>query len=519
MRLSTFVLVSGVVLAGCKSGTAVLVTVSAMPSLSPVVRLHATATAAGQTKQFDVPLSHTMLPPAVSFAIDVPPSVQGMLSVKVDAVSTQSTTLASATGSTSLAAGQRETIAITLGTTIAADMTTPTTPTGVDGGDMGGGGTGGDMATGADMPNGGDMVTRPVLKAPNFTSGGVFAAEGTVTSLAVADFNGDTNPDVALYSNDGNSTVKLKPRVAIGDGKGKFSAFWTCNSPSGKTMAAVGAGIVGANLVMGTVTANTDGTFSPYYASNSGGYFTYNTDITAVTGAGATSQSIAMGLLSASAESWVLVGTNNGLIAFSQLSDNFSSPSAYLSGTDVGAIAISSFAGNAAPDVVALSPSGKVANVLLNGGQGQLGLPKASTTGGNPVAVATGDFNGGGQDFVVATVSPSEVEIFLNDGKGKFGTMANHYSVPATPNGIAVGDFNGDGKLDIAVVSDAANQVNILSGYGDGSFNDPTPFAVEVTGGFGGAKSIGVGDFNGDHLTDIVVGSGLGFQLLLNSPM
>jgi len=79
-------------------------------------------------------------------------------------------------------------------------------------------------------------------------------------------------------------------------------------------------------------------------------------------------------------------------------------------------------------------------------------------------------------------------------------------TLPANPNSVATGDFNSDGDPDLAVASDAAGTVSILTGGLGGSFSAPTSIAVP-----GGATAVAVGNFNSDQDTDLdlaVVGTG-----------
>ena len=68
------------------------------------------------------------------------------------------------------------------------------------------------------------------------------------------------------------------------------------------------------------------------------------------------------------------------------------------------------------------------------------------------------------------------------------------------PWSVAVGDFNGDGLPDLAVANFFSNDVSVLLGNGDGSFQAPRNF------GAGSAPiSVAVGDFNGDEVQDLAV--------------
>ena len=44
------------------------------------------------------------------------------------------------------------------------------------------------------------------------------------------------------------------------------------------------------------------------------------------------------------------------------------------------------------------------------------------------------------------------------------------YGAGTVPYSVAVGDFNGDGKLDLAVANEGSNNVSVLLGNGDGTF-------------------------------------------------
>src|SRR5208282_3523334 len=95
-----------------------------------------------------------------------------------------------------------------------------------------------------------------------------------------------------------------------------------------------------------------------------------------------------------------------------------------------------------------------------------------------PASVAIGDFNGDGiPDLVTANRGTNNVSVLLGNGDGTF--QAALYSVAGTlPTALAVGDFNTDGNLDVAVVNQGANTVSILFGNGDGTFQAPVNYTV-----------------------------------------
>jgi len=126
--------------------------------------------------------------------------------------------------------------------------------------------------------------------------------------------------------------------------------------------------------------------------------------------------------------------------------------------------------------------------------------PSGYAAGTAPGFVAVGDFNGDGKlDMVVANSSSNNVSILLGNGDGTFQAAVN-YSVGTDPDFVAVGDFNGDGKLDLAVANANSNNVSILLGNGDGTFRPSVNFTVGSE-----PSSVVVGDFNGDGKLDLVV--------------
>jgi hypothetical protein len=144
----------------------------------------------------------------------------------------------------------------------------------------------------------------------------------------------------------------------------------------------------------------------------------------------------------------------------------------------------------------------------------------AYTTGNFPFSVAAADFNGDGVlDLAVSNNHDTTVSILLGKGDGTFQPKVDF---PATnlsfggPTAIATGDFNGDGIVDLAVANGGANQVSILLGNGDGTFQSPLEFTSNPSLG------VAVGDFNGDGRLDVAVTNdsvgGRTLSVLLQTP-
>ena len=65
----------------------------------------------------------------------------------------------------------------------------------------------------------------------------------------------------------------------------------------------------------------------------------------------------------------------------------------------------------------------------------------------------TGDFTGDGRtDLAVANSGGNDVSVLLGNGDGTFQTQVT-YAVGSYPDAIVTGDFTGDGRIDLAVAN------------------------------------------------------------------
>jgi hypothetical protein len=150
-------------------------------------------------------------------------------------------------------------------------------------------------------------------------------------------------------------------------------------------------------------------------------------------------------------------------------------------------------------------------SILLGNGDGTFQPAVTYSVGAGTFDVAVGDFNGDGKaDLVVALFAPgvNQVAVLLGNGDGTFQTPVN-YGAGAGPTAVVVGDFNQDGKADIAV-ADAGGAVGILLGNGDGTFQ---PALFTIFGTY--PASLVVGDFDGDGKPDLAVADSGGFLWVL----
>jgi hypothetical protein len=285
-------------------------------------------------------------------------------------------------------------------------------------------------------------------------------------SVAVADFNGDGFPDLAIANSGGNNVT-----VLLGNGSGGFTAASGSPFSAGNSPQSVAVGDF-----------NNDGHPDLAVADHMANQVT------------------------------VLLGNGSG-----GFTTDTSSPFAV--GGGPVSVAVGDFNGDGNADLAVANYGGGV-TVLLGNGSGGFTAASGSpfSAGSGPQSVAVADFNGDGfPDLAVADTNGNNVTVLLGNGSGGFtAASGSPFSTGNSPQSVAVGDFNGDGYPDIATANAGDNNVTVLLGDGSGGFTAATgsPFSAGNT-----PESLAVGDFNGVGLPGLAIANGgdNDVTLLLNS--
>jgi hypothetical protein len=124
--------------------------------------------------------------------------------------------------------------------------------------------------------------------------------------------------------------------------------------------------------------------------------------------------------------------------------------------------------------------------------------------GSNPSAIVAGDFTGDGHlDLATADTGSNDVSVLLGHGDGTFQSPIDQ-AVGTGPVGLVAGDFTGDGHLDLAASNKDSGDVSVLLGRGDGKFQDQARYQAGFQPWF-----VVAGDFNGDGRLDLATANAL----------
>jgi hypothetical protein len=349
--------------------------------------------------------------------------------------------------------------------------------------------------------------------APALTQSAVLPVPSTMTSFAVADFNGDGKPDLAVANTDANSVS-----IFMGNGAGKFTAKASPinGTPNFSGPYSVIAGDFNADGIQDLAVTNAASNSLTILLGNGDG--TFNPKSNPATGQGPTAIAAAdfngdgkldvavVNILTSSVT--ILLGNGDGTFTTDALT--------FSVGANAFAIVAADFNGDGKQDLAIANANSNNVTILLGIGDGSFTPGAVSpATGKFPQGLVVGDFNQDGlPDLATVNEFDSTVTILLNKGNGLFSPGS---TIPTDSNAVAIAaaDLNGDGFIDLAAVSTTNSSVTLLTGAGDGTF---TTRIVSLPAG-SGPIAIAVGDFNQDGVPDIVVGD---FQtsdvrVLLNS--
>jgi hypothetical protein len=328
--------------------------------------------------------------------------------------------------------------------------------------------------------------------------------------LAVADFNGDGNPDI-LSGNMEDNTASL----LLGDGKGKFvaakgSAFAAGNSPNG-----IALGDFNADRRVDIAFANHETPFITVLLSKGKGVFEAAPYSPVKVQSKPHVHSVAAldwnndGVLDLIADSW---GDGQIEIVYGNAHGGFKAQTERLTAGRIEhfpRLVPDDLNGDGKPDLIMLNPPDSAVRVLLGGAQaGTAAQQQFFKVAAWPFAFAIGDVDGDStRDLVVTHHTGNSRDLGADGVSVLYGRAGREVSFSASgllkagpaPVNVALGDVNGDGILDAAIVNQGGDSVTMLHGNKSG-LGDPVIFKT-------GRQPFGIvlADFNRDGRADVAV--------------
>lgn len=347
-----------------------------------------------------------------------------------------------------------------------------------------------------------------------------------IHALEAADFDGDGRPDFAVLHGDHTDDSLDRISVYRNQSQGTFGTSQTFRSGNESTaltsadfdgddapdLAVANEGVYASSIFLGEA----DGTFQTTPTRSIGQGETLDSELRGVGSADLDGDGAQDVLASYRLGLAVLPGNGDGTVGTQRTVDiptPFTWSTADLN--DDGAL-----------DIVYARLDSPILSVRLGKGDGTFRDPESNpegstrSVGENPTSVQTADLDGDGQmDAVTANETGENVTVLLGNGDGSFeeGKNLDLGSNGNDPTDVATADLDGDGALDIVTSNRSDQGVSVLLGRGDGTFEDVENYDTDssVT-----PEAVGVADLNGDGSPDVVVGgheSGRGLSVLLGN--
>jgi FG-GAP-like repeat len=332
-----------------------------------------------------------------------------------------------------------------------------------------------------------------------FNRGPVFTFGGGSVALTVEDLDGDGSPDIAAALPNADFAS-----VLLNDGHGNFHPGSGARTDS--VPFAVAAADFNGDGRKDLVTANNAGQSISVSTNLDNGVFSLPVNFTTGNGAfdflaGDVDGDGHLDLLAAN-------GTFDNVTLLLGLGDGTFRPGPILPPVGDGpyALLLTDLNGDPLPDLVVVAANSNDVSVLFNAGGGFFvpggRFPTGGMAGNDHGIVAAADFDGDRiTDLAVANGVSNNVSVLLGNADGSFQAPR---LVPAgtRPGGLVAGDFNEDNVPDLVVSNVFSQDVSILIGKGGGTFQDQQRIPI---GTF--ARPLVAADFNGDNHLDLAVGA------------
>ena len=336
------------------------------------------------------------------------------------------------------------------------------------------------------------------------------------TASAVGDLNGDGNLDIVVTNAFANNAS-----VSLGNGDGTFTQ--TAVIAAEDNAASVVLGDVNNDGVIDIVVGNENSDTATLAIGNGDGSFLPSTTLDVV---GNGPRALLLEDVDGDGNLDLLAANENNDNITTALGngDGTFGPAIATAGLDFPqSLALEDLDGDDNLDAVVANLSSDDVSVLLGNGDGSFDFSTSVAVGDGPRFVVLGDVNeDGNPDILTANQDGDNVSLALGNGDGSFNPSTlieiggAEFANGEDPEAIALADINGDGQLDILTANSASDDISVLLGNGDGSFESPV--ILEIGGN--NPQSIVLADVDNDGDADILTANIFSddASVLLNQP-
>ena len=323
-------------------------------------------------------------------------------------------------------------------------------------------------------------------------------------SVATADMNGDSKPDIVVANYGGDNIG-----VLLNIGNGAFRRQTTYSTGSNSQPSSVITVDVNGDNKIDIVVANSNGSNIGVFFNMGNGTLTNQT--TYSTGDGSNSRSLTTADMNGDNKPDIIVGnsgTDNVGVLINLGDGTFAIPTMYPTGygSSPQSVTTVDLDRDGKPEIIVASYGTSTVDVLFDVDNGMFTSPMLYSTGygSAPQSVTTADLNGDNKlDIIVGNADTNNVGVLLNTGNGTFSTQTTYRTGSGSyPESVATADLNGDNKLDIIVANSHTYNVGVFLNTGNGTFSAQTTYSTDFDSY---PCCVAAADVNGDNKPDIIV--------------
>jgi hypothetical protein len=311
-----------------------------------------------------------------------------------------------------------------------------------------------------------------------------FRVGSYASSVATGDFNGDGDPDLAVTS-EGSSPYGDAGTVSVflGQAGGSFGARTTF--PTGSPGDSIAVGDFNGDGDPDLAMADYNGHAVKVMPGGPGGSFGAPTSYAVAN----TPTGVAVGDFNGDGDPdlAVAIGTNFGpggdtvAVLLGGPGAGFGAPTAFPVGHKPWGVAVDDFNSDGDPDLAVANYAGDTVSVLLGEPGGTFGAQTAYPARNGPFAVAVDDFDGNGyRDLAVTNLYSDNLSVLPGGAGASFGPQTVS-PLGDEPRSIAVDDFDADGDPDLAVANFTSQMVSVLANTTSGVALDQASVAFPPT--------------------------------------